>query len=246
MTEYSFIFDLDETLIKSEKMVIDAQLHAFQCQGAGELSYEWLYANTRGMEPAKLIELVSGAFQIKFLVEGLNESFQTHFFTAAQKFLKPMPYAAEVLETMHQIKTNMCIASNGRYEDSVQKLQYAGLSEFFSEDRIFGPEHVGNRGKPEPDLLIHAASQMRVEPHQCIMVGDTSYDMEAARSAGTIAIGYAGFDPVRAQNLIHAGANIVFDDWRRFPKIVISLSKEVAPALLQERLAAHHPLPLPG
>lgn len=45
------------------------------------------------------------------------------------------------------------------------------------------------RAKPEPDPLLHAARELGFEPEACVMVGDTTVDMRAARAAGTQAIG---------------------------------------------------------
>ncbi len=45
------------------------------------------------------------------------------------------------------------------------------------------------RAKPAPDPLLHAARELGFEPEACVMVGDTTVDMRAARAAGTQAIG---------------------------------------------------------
>ena len=43
--------------------------------------------------------------------------------------------------------------------------------------------------EPAPDPLLHAARELGFEPETCVMVGDTTVDMRAARAAGTQAIG---------------------------------------------------------
>jgi phosphoglycolate phosphatase len=48
-----------------------------------------------------------------------------------------------------------------------------------------------NPGKPAPDMLLRAMSEAGVEPDETAMVGDTMYDIEMARNAGTAAIGVA-------------------------------------------------------
>lgn len=48
-----------------------------------------------------------------------------------------------------------------------------------------------NPGKPAPDMLLRAMSDAGVQPGETVMVGDTIYDLEMARNAGTAAIGVA-------------------------------------------------------
>lgn len=65
-------------------------------------------------------------------------------------------------------------------------------------------------GKPSPDMLLRAMVETGCEPMATVMIGDTSYDMEMARNAGTRAVGVGwGYHP--ATDLVTAGAEIVVD-----------------------------------
>src|SRR5207247_9468127 len=68
-----------------------------------------------------------------------------------------------------------------------------GLTGLYSRSagRIFGAGDVV-RGKPAPDLFLHAADRMGVRPADCAVVEDSRYGIEAARAAGMRAFGYAG------------------------------------------------------
>ena len=50
---------------------------------------------------------------------------------------------------------------------------------------------LDEHGKPAPDMLLRAMSDVGVDPSETVMVGDTIYDLEMARNAGTAAIGVA-------------------------------------------------------
>jgi phosphoglycolate phosphatase len=67
-------------------------------------------------------------------------------------------------------------------------------------------------GKPDPHMLQLAMADVGADPHETIMIGDTSYDMEMARAAGAGAIGVSwGYHPV---DVLHAsGAHEVIDDF---------------------------------
>lgn len=64
--------------------------------------------------------------------------------------------------------------------------------------------------KPFPDPLLYAAREMGVVPENCLMVGDTTVDMRAARLAGMQALGVlCGFGTQR--ELLRAGAHALLD-----------------------------------
>jgi phosphoglycolate phosphatase len=62
--------------------------------------------------------------------------------------------------------------------------------------------------KPAPDLLLAGAQQLGVAPGACWYVGDSTWDMEAARAAGMRAIGITS-GVIPADALISSGADIV-------------------------------------
>jgi len=51
-----------------------------------------------------------------------------------------------------------------------------------------GPEDACACRKPKPGMLLEAMRTMGVDPHECVMVGDKSEDIEAARAAGARAL----------------------------------------------------------
>ena len=65
-----------------------------------------------------------------------------------------------------------------------------GLSRLF-EGRVFFPSHVGGRAKPEPDLFLYAAAQLKTPPERCLVLEDSPRGIEAARRAGIPVIGLA-------------------------------------------------------
>jgi beta-phosphoglucomutase-like phosphatase (HAD superfamily) len=69
-----------------------------------------------------------------------------------------------------------------------------GLREYFG-DRVFSAEQV-EHGKPAPDLFLFAASEMGVQPSNCVVVEDSPNGVAAARAAGMTVLGYTGLTPV--------------------------------------------------
>jgi beta-phosphoglucomutase-like phosphatase (HAD superfamily) len=72
------------------------------------------------------------------------------------------------------------------------------------------------RGKPAPDLFLHAAARMGVRPSECLVIEDSRPGIEAARAAGMQAGLYTGGSHMGGKGF-DTGADVVpFDDWARF------------------------------
>lgn len=78
-------------------------------------------------------------------------------------------------------------------------------------------------GKPHPEMLLKAMSETGVEATATVMIGDTTYDMEMARNAGTYAIGVSwGYHPV--EELVQSGAHVVVETYRDLPDALEKLT----------------------
>jgi len=67
-------------------------------------------------------------------------------------------------------------------------------------------------GKPAPGMLLNAMRDTGVDPAGTVMIGDTTFDMEMAVAAGTMAVGVSwGYHP--QEHLHKAGAHVVIDDF---------------------------------
>ncbi|MDX2203899.1 MAG: HAD family phosphatase [Hyphomicrobiaceae bacterium] len=103
-----------------------------------------------------------------------------------------------------------CIASSSSPDRLAVCLEVLGLAEAF-RDCVFSAATVP-RGKPHPDIFLHAARIMATDPADCIVIEDSAGGIEAARAAGMCAIGLlAGshVQPGHADRLSAAGAHHV-------------------------------------
>ncbi|HUI98446.1 MAG TPA: HAD-IA family hydrolase [Xanthobacteraceae bacterium] len=134
--------------------------------------------------------------------------------------LRPTPHAAHALTWLRGPK---CVASATSLERIRLSLEIAGLARFF-EGNLFSATDV-RRGKPEPDLFLHAAFEMGIAPHDCIVVEDSAVGVTAAAAAGMTAIGFVGggshaHSPAQ---LTAAGARTVIADLRALKSTVVAL-----------------------
>ena len=88
----------------------------------------------------------------------------------------------DILVWLEPLDLKTCVASSGAHEKMRRTLPSAGLYDYF-EGRIFSASEV-QCGKPAPDLFLHAAKQMNVEPERCLVIEDSVPGVQAAVAAG--------------------------------------------------------------
>ncbi len=117
--------------------------------------------------------------------------------------LRPIPGAAEIVERVRQAGIDVCVASQGKLEKTRLSLELTGLRYLFPDDTLFSAYSVA-RGKPHPDLFLHAATTMGAKPTGCLVIEDTPSGVTAGVAAGMRVLGYAADSDERA--LREAGA----------------------------------------
>lgn len=122
--------------------------------------------------------------------------------------LQPVAGIEDLLDHLLQINLPSCVASSGSHEKMRLTLNKTGLYDYF-DGRIFSVDDV-SRGKPHPDLFLHAAQAMGVEPQHCLVVEDSIAGVRAAVAAGMPVVGYSAH-PVRAPQLQKEGARVISD-----------------------------------
>ncbi len=119
-----------------------------------------------------------------------------------------------VAEVVSGLGVPVCVASSGGHERVRRSLTLAGLAHRF-EGRIFSAEDV-ERGKPAPDLFLHAAAALGARPWRCAVIEDSPLGVEAANAAGMSVFGYAAVTP--APRLI--AASVVFSSMGELPRLL--------------------------
>jgi len=152
---------------------------------------------------------------------GFTEGFRERRDSAFREGIEPIPGVREAIE---RISAARCVASSGLPEKIRLTLGLTGLLDLF-EGRIFSAAEV-ERGKPAPDLFLHAARSMGHEPGHCAVVEDTPVGIQAARAGGMTALAYVDNAPRGA--LEAAGAHRTFSDMRDLPALLAALDQASA------------------
>lgn len=91
------------------------------------------------------------------------------------------PHATQVLDQLQKKGYTLAVASSTSHAKTVEHLEHAGLLHYFSV--IVGGDMVQN-GKPNPDIFLLAAEKAGAKPEECLVVGDSPADVQAAHAAG--------------------------------------------------------------
>ena len=115
-----------------------------------------------------------------------------------------------------------CIASNSSPRWIELGLRVTGLGPFFRPEVRFSAAHVA-QGKPAPDVFIHAATSMQVDPTACVVIEDSIHGVRGALTAGMRVLGFTGASHIaegHAAILREAGVAAVFDDLSQLPDVL--------------------------
>jgi HAD superfamily hydrolase (TIGR01509 family) len=186
------IFDNDGVLVDSEP-ISNRILADYLTELGHPTTYEDSIRDFMGAAVHRIHDVVrerSG----QSLPEGFNEAYHARVFAAFQRELKPIEGVGPVLEKLAAEGVPYCLASSGTHERIRVALRKTGLYELFGERRIFSAQDVG-RGKPAPDLFLHAARTLGVPPERCAVVEDSPLGVQAARAAGMDVFGFTAMTP---------------------------------------------------
>ena len=133
-----------------------------------------------------------------------------------------------VRQAVEGLRCRFCVASSSSLERIRLSLSVAGYDSMF-EPHIFSAS-MAPRGKPHPDLFLHAALQMGALPDQCLVIEDSAPGVAAAVSAGMGVFGFVGGSHfsglAQGERLKGAGASLIFDDMSQLPGIIARRSRD--------------------
>lgn len=209
-------FDCDGVLVDSERLIV--RLEAQICRERGwpltedDVIREFVGLSDAAMR-ARLSELVG-----EELSEDWDDEYADRYRRALAEDVEAVPGVAAAIDVIEQAGLLTCVASSGSHEKMSLTLGKTGLFERF-EGRIFSAtDPEVERGKPAPDLFLHAAARMGVAPERCAVVEDSPFGLTAAIDAGMSPFGFAG-SILPTHRLAIEGVNI-FESMADLPLLI--------------------------
>ncbi|MFG2524220.1 HAD family hydrolase [Streptomyces sp. NPDC048527] len=207
------IFDNDGVLVDSEP-ISNKLLAGYLTELGHPTSYEESVRDYMGAAMHRVHDLVEKRTGQR-LPEDFDDVFHGRVFAAFERELEPVPGAGEVLEKLAADGVPYCVASSGSHERIRVGHRKTGHDKWFDDGRIFSSQDVG-RGKPAPDLFLHAAQRMGVAPEKCAVVEDSPLGVQAALAAGMDVYGFTAMTPA---NRLSAATEL-FGDMQKLPDLL--------------------------
>jgi HAD superfamily hydrolase (TIGR01509 family) len=182
------IFDCDGVLVDSEVISNSVLARMLSAEGLPTT----LAQARRDYQGLLLGEVVLGA-EAKLgrtLPEGWLDAYERERNDAFRRDLEAVAGAAKAVSRVLAAGIAVCVASQGKPEKIRLSLELTGLRGLFPGAALFSAYEVP-RGKPYPDLFLHAASEIGTEPARCVVVEDTPSGATAAVAAGMRVLGYS-------------------------------------------------------
>lgn len=204
------VFDVDGTLVDSQHLIVAAQGTAFAEHGLAAPSRAQALSVVGLSLPQAFRRLVGDDGPVAALSESYKRAFDALRLDPANE--EPLfPGMADLLSRLHARGDVRLGIATGKSRRGVEHLIAAhGWEGWFSTTQTADDAP----SKPDPTMLLRAMAQTGVPPESTVMIGDTSYDMAMAVSAGAAAVGVAwGYHPPGA--LFAAGAVTVAETAER-------------------------------
>ncbi|HXK61049.1 MAG TPA: HAD family hydrolase [Acidobacteriota bacterium] len=203
----AFLFDLDGTLIDSVYQHVLAWREALERVGT-QLSV-WRIHRRIGMSGGLLVNALlreTGRAITSDEVESLQR-FHADAYSRLVGQVRPLPGARELLKHLSEAGVPYAIATSGRLESAASALRVLELPEnvvVITRDRV-------RHAKPDPDLFLAAAESLGASIQDSVVVGDSVWDLLAARRARALGVGVlsGGYGE---EELERAGAYRVYQD----------------------------------
>ena len=211
------IFDCDGVLVDSEPLANASLSRALKAQGL-DWSAEETMRRLMGLSLKSCVEICEAELGRK-LPDDFVEKMQVITYQSFRDApLQAVAGVKEAVTALQEAGLDTCVASSGAVEKMRFTLGLTGLWDLF-DGRIFSSSQVP-RGKPFPDLFLHAAINMNVQPFDCVVVEDSVPGIRAARSAGMRVMAYAGA-PYADRSALRAAGGEPFDDMKALPGLVL-------------------------
>jgi HAD superfamily hydrolase (TIGR01509 family) len=203
----AFLFDLDGTLIDSVYQHVIAWRAALA--GIGIDLSVWRIHRRIGMSGGMMVAALlreTGRELSRADIAKLQEAHKKEYQAQAET-VRPLPGASSLLATLTGAGVKWAIATSGYAATARSALGLLGLP----ADTPMVTRDMVRHAKPDPDLFLAAAALLEVEPRHAMVVGDSVWDLLAARRAGALGVGLMSGGYGR-EELERAGAYRVYAD----------------------------------
>ncbi|TPM36227.1 HAD family phosphatase [Mesorhizobium sp. B2-3-4] len=209
------IFDCDGILVDTENLA-NRRLAEWLVASGYPTTFEYCRKNFSGRSMVSVQKEIEETTSVRLgadFVDRWNAGLPDLFAHGVEA----IPYVREFIEAVRAAGVAYCVATSARISKMHITLGQTGLLPLF-EHAMFSATMV-SRGKPFPDLFLHAARTMDFAPADCIVIEDSVAGTQAGIAAGMRVFSYHA-DPFSDRDGLVQAGGILFDDMRQLAGLV--------------------------
>lgn len=208
------LFDLDGTLLDTRDLILASMRYAYTTVlGAETLPSDQDFLSLVGIPLKTQMEMLAAERSQEMFDAYLKRNDQIQ-----DKLLKGFDGTAATLLALQEQGYRMAVVTSKRHVAAMNGLAHIGLAAYF--EFLLGADDTSEH-KPQPGPLLDAAAIMDLEPEECTYLGDSAYDMLAARAANMFAVG-ALWGMSTPEALAEAGAEILISHISQLPDAILN------------------------
>ena len=203
MTYDAVIFDMDGTLIDSERLIVESGQAALRHLGLDD-------------DPAPLHAMIGGTGEAGDAIlreafpgldlDALNAHWRDGFARAQAAGLPLRPGAAELLDALSGRAVSL--ATNSRTAYARENLDRSGIGHHFPDAHLWGRDRVDSP-KPAPDIFLAAARAHGADPARCLVFEDSEPGTRAALAAGMVVVQVPDQRPAATRDAHHLADSLL-------------------------------------
>ncbi|MGH3716394.1 MAG: HAD family hydrolase [Micromonosporaceae bacterium] len=197
------VFDCDGVLVDSERLSNQVFADVVTAEGL-PTSFDDAVSRYLGRSSAECAEEIARELGRPLRTDLIGE-YERRCAAAFETELAAMPGVAALLDALVAVAMPRCVASSGTPAEIALRLELTKLGHYF--DRHVYSAAMVPRGKPAPDLFLHAAAQLGVDPRGCVLLEDSPAGVRGGKAAGMTVVGIASL--IGPDRLAEAGADLV-------------------------------------
>lgn len=176
---YGVIFDMDGVLANTGPIHFESWVK--MANEIGKKFTKKLFDLTFGQKSVPITRKLVGPKVEQHLVEKWANLKEKYYREMVKDKLEPLPGVLKLIKDLKENNFKLAIGSSGPPENVELLLTVLSLKHYF--DVIITAADV-KKGKPEPDVFLIAAQNLKLEPKNCIVIEDAPVGIKAARRAG--------------------------------------------------------------